>query len=106
MQYTPAFAKIERLVQLTIRDVHGHILNEEERDAESTYMAERAIAVEEPAYSPAYIVGISGSSGISKSTLINAILGVSSLCPTVRPTNPDLYHRQTDLYRAMTMLVR
>ncbi|KAH6632985.1 hypothetical protein C7974DRAFT_452112 [Boeremia exigua] len=81
VQYTPAFAEAEALIRSLVRNIHGHILKEEQ-DSESTYIAERTIAVESPAYSPAYVVGISGNSGIGKSTLINAILGIISLCPT------------------------
>lgn len=82
-QYTYAFAEAERLIRRLVRNVHDHILREEEQDAESAYMAERTISVESPAYSPPYVVGISGNSGIGKSTLINATLGLLSLCPTV-----------------------
>jgi predicted GTPase len=46
-------------------------------------MHERLVAIEHPAYPAPVRIAISGNSGIGKSTLINAILGLLMLCPTV-----------------------
>lgn len=83
-QYTSEFSDAERLVTELVRKVHQSVLQDSEQDAESTYMCERLSAVEKPSYSTPLVMGILGNSGVGKSSLMNAVLGVEGLCPTVR----------------------
>jgi predicted GTPase len=78
-----AFLQAETKASDTVRKVSEHVKDEPEQDSESLYMHERLVAIEHPAYPAPVRVAISGNSGIGKSTLINAILGLPELCPTV-----------------------
>lgn len=82
-QYMPAFAQAECKAYDTVQRVSQHVADEPDQDSESLYMHERVTAIERPAYPPPLRIAISGSSGIGKSTMINAILAVPTLCPTV-----------------------
>jgi putative protein kinase ArgK-like GTPase of G3E family len=90
-QYQPAFAQAETVASATIHKVSMHVADEPDPDSESMYMHERLVAIEHPAYPSPVRVAISGSSGIGKSTMINAIFGFP-LCPTVSIHSPDPSH--------------
>ena len=95
-QYMPAFAQAETVASATIHKVSEHVADEPDPDSESTYMHERLVAIERPAYPSPVRIAISGSSGIGKSTMINAIFGFP-LCPTVsiRPSILSQYSQRS-----------
>lgn len=87
-QYMHAFTQAEIKAFDTVQKVSQHVADEPEQDSESLYMHERLTAIEKPAYPPPLRIAISGNSGIGKSTMINAILAIPSLCPTVSDGYP------------------
>jgi len=89
-QYTQAFLQAEKKASDTVRRVSEYVKDEPEQDSESLYMHERLVAIEHPAYPAPVRVAISGNSGIRKSTLINATLGLPTLCPTVSDARQSL----------------
>lgn len=91
-QYTQAFLQAGMKAPDTVRRVSEYVKDEPEQDSESLYMHERLVAIEHPAYPAPVRVAISGNSGIGKSTLFNATLGLTTLCPTVS----DCYRSSID----------
>ena len=90
-QYQSAFTQAETVASATIHKVSMHVADEPDQDSESMYMHERLVAIERPAYPSPVRVAICGSSGIGKSTMINAIFGFP-LCPTVSVHSLVLSH--------------
>ncbi|KAF3038386.1 hypothetical protein E8E11_002072 [Didymella keratinophila] len=81
-QYTQAFLQAEKKASDTVRRVSEYVKDEPEQDSESLYMHERFVTIRHPAYPATVRVAISRNSGIGKSTLINATLGLPTLCST------------------------